>query len=65
MSNQTETTTETKEKTLDHWPPEIHIVYGPPVAGERALCGAKIMGIEFPHANPTCKRCIELDYLGE
>lgn len=60
-------TTETKTKPkaggggLDQWPPLAHIVDkrdGAVKEGRKALCGAKLMGIELPDAAEVCQKCI-------
>lgn len=46
------------------WPPLAHILpHSRPVTpGEKALCGARMMGIDLGFGNVpnVCKRCIEL-----
>lgn len=62
----TEVITEVEEQTLDCWPPVIHIVDKPKnepvVAGDIAICGAKLMGIEFEPGTVTitCEKCKEI-----
>lgn len=50
------------EDAPSHWPPVIHIARQPVRAGDKALCGARLMGEDYGPADgkATCKRCSEL-----
>ncbi len=57
----TETNTDPMtESPPDVWPPLAHIVPKPVVEGARALCGAKIDGIDLDDATNVCPKCIEI-----
>lgn len=61
----TETKTQPTTDTPTQWPPLAHIrntSSGPLQEGDKALCGAKLMGIDLEgmHAGRVCKECIEL-----
>lgn len=59
-------TTETKPKTEDsvgQWPPVAHIIRNedkPATEGSRALCGARLMGIDLQEGveKATCEECL-------
>jgi len=49
--------------TMNQWPPLAHIAdkpQGTVKEGDRALCGAKLMGINLPNAREVCGKCIEI-----
>lgn len=60
----TETKTEIEPTTGDVWPPLAHITIKnrPVKPGDRALCGAKLMGIDLEgmHCNQICRKCEEI-----
>lgn len=65
----TDTLTDTEPRLADAppcWPPEVHIIHDrdrPVKEGTRALCGAKLMGIDMsgaPPNTPICERCLEI-----
>jgi len=58
-------TEEQTESKLDCWPPLAHIVKRkdmPPKAGDFALCGAKLAGINLDGMamQKWCKKCVEI-----
>jgi hypothetical protein len=70
----TETTTQAPPKTTTQpdlgdappcWPPKAHIIRKqdqPAREGTRALCGARLMGIDLDNAaaNQVCDKCVEI-----
>lgn len=60
----TETETEETTSTGDVWPPVAHIVNkkGPCKKGDKALCGATMMGIDLKgmHCPKVCQKCTEI-----
>lgn len=55
---------ETDTDAPDCWPPLAHLRVGrlPPKPGERALCGAKLMGIDLEGSAgaKVCVKCLEI-----
>ncbi len=47
------------ETVLAQWPPEVHIVFGNVAPGKRALCGARLMGIDMTGTpdREVCTKC--------
>jgi hypothetical protein len=59
----TDTKPVTSDGTISDWPPMAHIIRtagGDVKEGDRALCGAKLMGIDLPDATKVCKKCVEI-----
>ena len=53
---QTDTETDASTEVPDIWPPKAHLALSFPVKpGDKALCGAKLMGIDL--RNTPCKIC--------
>lgn len=58
---QTETQTEVEGATLSQWPPVAHIARGTdPQEGDKALCGARLMGIKLDEAAVQCEECVRI-----
>ena len=68
MSTDHDTETDATTGTGDVWPPLAHIHKGPrpPKAGDRALCGAKLMGIDLDgcECSKVCAKCVEIARAG-
>ncbi len=61
----TQTKTKLDDAALTSWPPKAHLIRRedhPPAEGTRALCGAKLMGIDLDGASvkQPCKKCVEI-----
>lgn len=60
----TQTETKPKVDAPAQWPPIAHLVEdrapGTAVEGDRALCGAEIMGINLDDAHEVCEECVRI-----
>ena len=48
------------DSSVGQWPPQAHLIRPedrPAKEGTRALCGAKLMGIDLEHAKDVCMEC--------
>lgn len=62
MTTETEVKPKLSDGSIGEWPPLAHIVRkgADPKEGDKALCGAKLMGIPLDSATKVCAKCIEI-----
>lgn len=63
MSTDHYTETDATADTADVWPPLAHMILKteePVKEGRRALCGARLQGIELTDAHKVCVKCVRI-----
>ncbi len=62
MKTATNTVTDLSTEVPDVWPPLAHLILKRPVKpGDRAICGAKLMGIDLDNTQcKVCPKCVEI-----
>jgi len=59
----TETQPKLDDTPLTQWPPVAHLLRGggrDPKEGDKALCGARMMGIKLDDAAEVCEECLKI-----